>query len=79
MSPLSVGNKVQLLNFVVCSNSWLTENQGKPDFIQGLLRKSAEDRIVMAVDNPCYIPRNKPLIKTFKDVRGSFQENLSER
>ncbi|XP_067947183.1 krev interaction trapped protein 1-like [Watersipora subatra] len=58
---------------------WLVESQNRPDFIQGLLRKSPQDRLVMAVDNPCYIARNKPLIKMFRNIRGSFQETLSER
>lgn len=59
--------------------SWLTDNQHRPDIIQALLRKSPEERLVMSVDNPCYIARNKPLVKTFKTIRGVFQENLSER
>lgn len=58
---------------------WLSENQYRPDFIQALLRKSSDEQVVMSVDNPCYILRNKPLIKTFKNIRASFHENFSER
>ncbi|KAF6027096.1 KRIT1 [Bugula neritina] len=58
---------------------WLSENQHKPDFIQALLRKACEERLVMSVDNPCYIPRNKPLIKVFKDVDHTFSEDFAER
>lgn len=64
---------------------WMEEKCGTENFVDMLLRPPVDARLVLSVDNPAYIPRNRSTLRVFKHsgltnaAAAATSENLAER